>query len=84
MEEYVKTSKEGKRLLKQARDAVYQEMKRELKKRGEKANRDTSKVALARAKAQLFKERHNQVAMEAQEEFRGRNPPIKIPRRFRD
>ena len=83
LEEYVKTSKEGKRILKQARDAIYQEMKRELKKQGKKANRDTSKVALAKAKAQLFKERHIQVAGEAQDEFRSRNPPIRIPRKFK-
>ena len=37
---------------------------------------------MAKAKAQLFKERHNKVAMEAQAEYRQRNPPIKIPKKL--
>ena len=49
---------------------------------GKSTNRDTSRIALAKAKAQLFKERHNKVAMEAQEEYRGRNPPIKVPKQL--
>ena len=34
LEEFVKTQKEGKRLLKATKDAVFAEMKRELKKKG--------------------------------------------------
>ena len=67
-------------MISQAHDAVYRKMKDELRKQGKKANRDTKKIALAKAKAQMFKERHNEVSAEAQIEYRGRNPVIKIPR----
>ena len=49
---------------------------------GKSTNRDTARIAMAKAKAQLFKERHNKVAMEAQAEYRQRNPPIKIPKKL--
>ena len=49
---------------------------------GKSTNRDTSRVAAAKAKAQLFKERHNKVAVAAQTEYRSRNPVVKCPKRM--
>lgn len=79
-EGFIKTSKEGRRILSQAHDAVFRQMKEEARKAGKKTSRDTKKVALAKAKAQLFKERHNMVAEKTQVEYRRRNPVIKIPK----